>query len=468
MLKGPVAKLSPTAKRDLWPATSSIIERKSSTYHIGYACFFLSRFPRLGSNLSFLVTEVVSQQARKGLALLILLFSISGLSSAQEISVDPKNEQLIELNKQIEAQSGKLDVVYKDQSIIKKDLDTLNQQMVAIRLEENRLRSQLDILFSDWLVTNDKIAKLEQEKEKLKTKSLLRLKALYFTKRHQTESYISKISLREELPKLGYLLSKIEKFDRELFSKITVLHAAQKLEEEKYEKMIKGQKILKDKIIDKATQLNLKIRTTESLARKQIQKQREIEGLLTKLRAHALRLETVVNSITESGGAIRLNSNVSSRSKDFGSKNKVTTPAMKDFFGPGLIRGKRVLARPVVGKVLRKFGKFKHAEFKDFVLNKGLIFETEPGSEVRVITAGRVIYFGRLPGYGTMLIIDHGKRCYSLYARLDTVNVKLHQILAEGEQIGLTGTSGSDKGNFYFEIRVNGKPVDPLLYYSKL
>jgi len=62
---GPVAKLSPTAKSDLWPATSSFFERKASTYpeDIRYTCCFLSRLPCLGTNLTFLVTEIVLQQA---------------------------------------------------------------------------------------------------------------------------------------------------------------------------------------------------------------------------------------------------------------------------------------------------------------------------------------------------------------------------------------------------------------------
>ncbi|MBI3062676.1 MAG: peptidoglycan DD-metalloendopeptidase family protein, partial [Deltaproteobacteria bacterium] len=71
-------------------------------------------------------------------------------------------------------------------------------------------------------------------------------------------------------------------------------------------------------------------------------------------------------------------------------------------------------------------------------------------------------------GYGKMMIVDHGQRYYSVYAHLSDLLKKPGEAVQRGEAIGLVGDSDSLAGaRLYFEIRKDGKPVDPLPWFKK-
>jgi len=117
------------------------------------------------------------------------------------------------------------------------------------------------------------------------------------------------------------------------------------------------------------------------------------------------------------------------------------------------------------GKVITKFGKKTHPKFGTVTLQRGI--DIVPGRKgvrtVRNIYWGRVVYAGWLKGYGQTVIVDHTKGDYTLYAHLAKVIVKKGDMLKSRQAIGKLGRSGSLEGeHLYFELRMGGKPVDPL------
>jgi len=79
-----------------------------------------------------------------------------------------------------------------------------------------------------------------------------------------------------------------------------------------------------------------------------------------------------------------------------------------------------------------------------------------------------VVFADRFSGYGKMMIIDHGQRYYSVYAHLSDLLKKPGEAVRRGDPIGLVGDSDSLAGaRLYFEIRKDGKPVDPLPWFRK-
>lgn len=67
--------------------------------------------------------------------------------------------------------------------------------------------------------------------------------------------------------------------------------------------------------------------------------------------------------------------------------------------------------------------------------------------------------------YGKTVMIDHGKGIQTLYAHNDRLLVKVGEQIAAGEQIALSGNTGNTTGpHLHFEIRLNGKVIDPLKY----
>jgi len=74
-----------------------------------------------------------------------------------------------------------------------------------------------------------------------------------------------------------------------------------------------------------------------------------------------------------------------------------------------------------------------------------------------------VIYIGNVKGYGDIIILDHGGNITSLYAHLSKVLVKTNDDVSKGQIIGQVGVSGGvSSPRLHFEVRLEGKPVDPF------
>lgn len=93
----------------------------------------------------------------------------------------------------------------------------------------------------------------------------------------------------------------------------------------------------------------------------------------------------------------------------------------------------------------------------------GVIIGARPGSTVRSIHAGKVVYADVLGGYGLLVIVDHGEGYLSLYGYNDAILKRPGQRVAAGEPIASVGDRGSASG-LYFEIRYRGQPVNPTVW----
>jgi len=125
------------------------------------------------------------------------------------------------------------------------------------------------------------------------------------------------------------------------------------------------------------------------------------------------------------------------------------------------------LSLPVKGKILNKFGRQKDKQFASFIVHNGINIKVRTGVSVRSVFDGKVLYTGELEGYGNLVIIGHGKEYHSLYGHLDRINVKQNQVVQTGDIIGLSEDTGSLIGEtLYFEMRKNGKPVEPVRWFK--
>jgi septal ring factor EnvC (AmiA/AmiB activator) len=133
----------------------------------------------------------------------------------------------------------------------------------------------------------------------------------------------------------------------------------------------------------------------------------------------------------------------------------------------GLFAQTARISYPVTGEIVQRFGKNRVTSFADMVFSKGVEYRTPEGSQVRSVLGGRVAFSGDMPGYGTVVIVDHGERTYSLYGRLGKSHVKQGDLVQRKDVIGVTSPSDSKGRNFYFETRKNGAPVDPVSVLSR-
>ena len=110
---------------------------------------------------------------------------------------------------------------------------------------------------------------------------------------------------------------------------------------------------------------------------------------------------------------------------------------------------------PANGKILSTFSKN----------SKGVKISGQSGEAVLASASGAVVYSGNgLRGYGNLIIIKHNDTYLSAYAHNSRILVKEGDSVTKGQKIAEMGNTDSDTVQLHFEIRKNGKPVDPLIY----
>jgi septal ring factor EnvC (AmiA/AmiB activator) len=120
------------------------------------------------------------------------------------------------------------------------------------------------------------------------------------------------------------------------------------------------------------------------------------------------------------------------------------------------LRGR--LKWPLRGPIVEHFG----SAVEGARSSQGLLIAAKDGSEVHAVSHGRVVYADWLRGYGLLLIIDHGEGYLSLYGYNETLLKDVGDWADANEVVATSGDSGGRKSpGLYFELRHDGKAVDP-------
>jgi septal ring factor EnvC (AmiA/AmiB activator) len=117
---------------------------------------------------------------------------------------------------------------------------------------------------------------------------------------------------------------------------------------------------------------------------------------------------------------------------------------------------------PADGKLDARFGTQLHPRFKTVTIRNGIEIEAAAGTTVNAVYDGEVVYASWFQGYGMLLILQHPGSVHSLYGYLSDFQVSEGDRVARGQPIAWVGETGSlDGPRLYFELRVDGRPVDP-------
>ncbi len=97
----------------------------------------------------------------------------------------------------------------------------------------------------------------------------------------------------------------------------------------------------------------------------------------------------------------------------------------------------------------------------------GVLIAAPRGSEVHAVARGRVVYAHFMRGYGQLIILNHGNGWLSMYGNNETLLHGVGDDVAAGEALGTAVLTTSDSTGVYFELRHDGKPVDPRGWLSQ-
>ena len=126
-------------------------------------------------------------------------------------------------------------------------------------------------------------------------------------------------------------------------------------------------------------------------------------------------------------------------------------------------------SKPIGGRITSPFGWRTHPIFNSRTFHSGVDIAGPNRGNIIASNSGKVIYSGWYGGYGKVVILDHGtingKPTTTLYAHMSSINVSQGQFVNKGQVIGYEGSTGYSTGpHVHFEVRINGKPNNPLNY----
>jgi septal ring factor EnvC (AmiA/AmiB activator) len=117
--------------------------------------------------------------------------------------------------------------------------------------------------------------------------------------------------------------------------------------------------------------------------------------------------------------------------------------------------------------VLTRFGRSTTGTFGTSIQRNGVEIGAAAGTPVRAVHGGTVAYAAPFTGYGVMVILDHGQNAFTVYGHLSGTALRPGATVARGQPVGTTGATPAGEAATYFEVRIDGRPVNPLQWLRK-
>ncbi len=126
---------------------------------------------------------------------------------------------------------------------------------------------------------------------------------------------------------------------------------------------------------------------------------------------------------------------------------------------------------PARGRVRAAFGRRRASRFGTSIIRNGVEIDAAEGAAVGAIHEGTVAFAGPFPGFGNLVILQHssdaGREDFSLYGHLETMAVRKGDGVERQRQVGTVGRTPTGAAALYFELRIDGRPVDPLQWLKR-
>jgi septal ring factor EnvC (AmiA/AmiB activator) len=386
--------------------------------------------------------------------LLALLLPILALANQDDPSSELQ-ERIDEINLQITSEAESLARIQQRIDEVEGQLKLLKEEAQKLRVEERDLLYRLDKVTAEKTRLEQELQELDIERRRIEEVSIRRLRASYMHPPAHALADLLRSSQSSTFSHMGLYLANVRSFDRRTIDGLIELRRSRAEKAAELELATTNRQLVVQKVKAKRNAIIKQVASQEPLAKQLKGQGAEREEIVTQLKAQLLRFETVLAGLT--GG--EEDEVTASRARMRRAKQPQSKISPYDGDGLGRSRGK--LPRPVQGQVVVGFGKKVTTKTGVAGESKGLEFAAPVGESVRAVAPGKVMFYGRMPVLGTILIIDHGERYYSLYGRLEGVTVERGVEVTEGQVLGNPGEPEPDGRNFYFEIRKNGNPVNP-------
>jgi len=379
--------------------------------------------------------------------LFVVFFSYGDSNSSGDYNqkIKEENQRLQKIEQQIKGVKDEIDSLQKKEIGYLETLHKIEKLLQDTEKELQIIEKDLQFAQKEIKAAEDRVV-VEKEKLKEKTKLLeSRLRQVY--KQRLTgylEILFNSESFSDFLTRFRYIKN-ILSLDAEVINDIR--QQMKKIEENKInlENREDILNLLKKEVEKEKENIEFSVEAKKSIINK-IDSQKE---------AYLKSLKELEQSSQEINNIIKGIYKQQEEDSKKASQKEIPTVALKPKKG--------ILALPIQGKLISGYGRQKNIEFNTDTFNSGIDISAPLGEVVHAAGSGEVIYTGNIKGYGQIIIIDHGGRTTTLYAHLSKILIDIGDKVKKEQVIGQVGDSGGvSSTRLHFEVRVEGKPTDPM------
>lgn len=387
------------------------------------------------------------------IAVLILGLLTSGLLTGQDYQkeIQTQSEKLENLRREIEQFRKKLSTTQsKEQSLLDR-LESIDKQVDYTQRLVNQIERTQREREDQIQALNSELDRKQQKLDTLQTRLADRIVHMYKKGSYNDlELLLSAESFNEAMYRYKYLRI-INASDEKLLAAVQSTMTEIEEDRSKLQAEIRKQ----NRLLQEKTRERNRLRT-ERQKRKgllvDVQHDRKsLQESITQREAAAKQLESMIAQLEERKSRMQREARLAQR-RALQGMDATTDPAK--------LKGK--LPWPTQGKVVAKFGQYKHPELKTITNNTGIDISASSGSKVIAVLDGLVTTITWIRGYGTTIIIDHGGGLYTVYSHVIHINIAPNNYVNAGDVIAEVGDSGSlDGAKLHFEIWLNRETVNP-------
>jgi septal ring factor EnvC (AmiA/AmiB activator) len=379
--------------------------------------------------------------------LLLFLLSFGTTYSHEEIlqkikeyqkQISKKNKEIQLLRSSIKRGRERLKKLDKKRGTLSRKAKHIHSSIKTLLHQIQRIDADKERVQREWQQVERRIQKLLRKEREVKEYCVVALVLL-----HKKRLMHSCPPLYEEMWQREMLLQNVFHL---LKSSLSFVQRCEKIKDvlskksrEKREKLrlLKKERRGREKLLSEKRRLQERVEERLiHITRRQVSLRREIR----KLQRENERLQALLSSLME--------------------ERKAAEQAF--FEGSRFAALKGRLPWPVrCKKLLRKFGSYSHPRFNAIMISRGIQILSEKGAKVCAIYGGKVVFSKKFGSYGKTVIIDHGKKYFTIYANLAKVFVKEGDLVTGGQLIA------NVKESLHFQLRRGREALDPLGWLTK-
>ncbi len=369
-------------------------------------------------------------------------------ASRQEKELEHIQEDASHIDSQIAEHEAQVSAYSEKEAKLIDELDQLGRQLNQTKLQVKDTRKEVAKLEKSLQETESEISRLEKEISLLDDYAAKRLVALY--KLYQ----LGKLPVLASADSIFDLLNRKSALERIMSADKTVWN-------ELTEKKIRNE-TLHSTLTEQKRQYAESLESLNKQLAEVNQQSASRSKLLREIRGKKSLMLAAIDSLKQA--AFTLGKQLDSDTWEIhpagglhAGENKKPFQTLKGLLQP-----------PVPGKITAFYGLTKSGALNSANFNNGIDIQAQPGEPIRAVYGGTVIYADWFKGYGNLIIIDHGNKYCTVYAHAEEIFKKKGDSVDPDEVIGTVGDTGSLAGTkLYFEIRHDGKPIDPLAWLKR-